>query len=128
MNCPGCQKELPGFSVATRCPFCGAELPLPVFQPVWISWPKFFAVLFAPALGSFLAGAIRSGGLILLFGLLGSLVASLICARMLMKGVNLTGFRRALFHSGLALVLCGLTWFLCFLGCTGAASLTKHGF
>ena len=126
MNCPGCQKELPGYSVATLCPFCGEELSLPVFQPVWISWIKFFAVLFVPAIGCFLAGAINSIGLAVLFGLLGSLISGLVCARMLMRGVNLTGFKSFLVHFGSALVLCGLAWFLCFLGCTGAASVTNR--
>ena len=125
MKCTGCQKALPDFSFATLCPFCGAELPKPVFQPVWISWPKFFAVLVAPALGTFLAVAINSIGLAILSGL-GSPISGLVCARMLMCGVNLTGFKRALVHFGLALVLCGLTGFLCFLGCAGTASITNH--
>ena len=127
MNCPRCQKELPGFSLATLCPFCGEELPLPAFQPVWISWPKFFAVLLAPALGSFLAIAINGGWLALPFVFLGSLVSGFVCARMLMNGINLTGFKRTVANFGLALILCGTTLFLCFLGCTGAVSIANHG-
>lgn len=97
-----------------------------MFQPVWISWPKFFAVRFAPALGTFLAMAINSIGLAILSGL-GSPISGFVCARMLMCGVNLTGFKLALVHFGLALVLCGLTGLLCFLGCTSAVRLTNPG-
>lgn len=118
MNCPGCQRELPGFSLATLCPYCGAELPKPMFQPIWVSWPKFFAVLVAPAVVCFLAGTIDSLGLVILSGLFGSLISGLVCARMLMNGVTLQGYQRALVHFCLGLAMCGLTWFLCFLGCT----------
>ena len=132
MNCPHCQKDLPENYGAAWCPFCGKDLSvpetnLPAFESRWVSWPKFFIILFAPAIGCFLALAIDIGGLAVLLGLFGSLVSGLICARMIMENVNLTGFKRGLAHFGLAILLCGTAWFLCFLGCTSSAAISNHG-
>jgi hypothetical protein len=132
MNCPHCQEELPADYPAGWCPFCGKDLfvagtDLPAFESRWVSWPKFFIILFAPAIGCFLALTIDIGGLAVLLGLFGSLVSGLICARMIMENVNLMGFKRGLAHFGLAMLLCATAWFLCFLGCTSGAAISNHG-
>ena len=126
MNCPHCQQELPKNALATLCPFCHADLPLPIFQSAWVNWPKIFILLVAPAACCFLAILINVTGFAVLAGLFGSLAAGIVSSRMIMEGLNLTGWRRGLTHFILAFCLCGLAWFLCFLGCTGGSSVSNH--
>lgn len=67
MNCPHCQKELPGNYAAAWCPFCGRDLEpgqaniqlQPAFESNYVRWPKFFIVLFAPPVCCFLALAVE---------------------------------------------------------------------
>jgi hypothetical protein len=134
VNCPHCQKGLPENYGALYCAFCGKDLPprevesSPVNELRQVSWPKFFAILFAPAVGCFLSLSLDVGAFAVLLGLIGSLVSGLICTRWIMEIVKLFGYKRALAHFGLAICLCSLSWFLCFLGCTGAESISNHGY
>lgn len=135
MNCLHCQKELPANYAGEWCPFCGRDLEpseanppsQPAFESNYISWPKFFIVLLAPSAACFLALAVDWGGLAVLSGLFGALISGLVCARMIMEGVNLAGANKVLAHLGLAFLLCCLSFFLCFIGCIGASTVTKHG-
>jgi hypothetical protein len=133
MNCPHCQKALPENYGVAWCPHCGRELlpdkadsPPQVFEPNQISWPKFFVVLLAPAVCCFLALAVDLGGLAILPGLFGGMISGLICTRMIMEGVNLTGIKKAITCFGLAVLLCCLSYFLCFVGCISASTVTRH--
>ena len=135
MNCLHCQKELPANYEAGLCPFCGrdlkpgqANLPAqPAFELNYISWPKCFIVLLAPAATCFLALAVNWGGLAVVFGLFGALISGLMCARMIMAGVNLAGSKRALMYFAVAMLLCCLSGFLCFIGCISASAVSHHG-
>ena len=135
MNCPHCQKELPANDAAAWCPFCGRDLEpdaanlasQPAFASSYVNWPKFFVVLFAPPVCCFLALAVGVGGLAVIFGLFGSLISGLVCARMIMEGINLAGFKKAATHFGLIILLCCLSCFLCFVGCMSASTVSKHG-
>jgi hypothetical protein len=136
MNCPHCQKELPANYEAGWCPFCGRDLKpgqanppsQRAFESNYVSWPKFFIVLLAPAVACFLALAVDVGGLAVILGLFGALISGLMCARMIMEGVNLAGSKKALAYLGLAFLLCCLSCFLCFIGCISASTVSKHGF
>jgi hypothetical protein len=135
MNCPHCQKELPANSGAAWCPFCGRDLlpneagsqPQPAFEQNHVRWPKFFIFLLAPAICCFLALAVDVGGLAVFSALLGSLISGLICTRIIMGAINSTGLKRAMVHFGLAIILCGLSFFLCFVGCISASTISRHG-
>jgi hypothetical protein len=74
-----------------------------------------------------LALAIDIGGLSVLLGLFGSLVSGLICARIIMANVKLTGFKKGLAHFGMAILLCCTAYFLCFLGCASGEAISNHG-
>jgi hypothetical protein len=134
MNCPHCQKELPENHGAVYCLFCGRDLVPeetgilpPIFESNRFHWPKFCMVLFTPAVGCFLSLAMDVSGLALIFGLVGSVASGLICARMIMGSLHLAGSKRFLVHFVLAMLLCGLAWLLCFLGCAGGATITNRG-
>jgi hypothetical protein len=135
MNCPHCQKELPDNYGAVYCPFCGRDLIpdetsslfQPTFEPKCIHWPKFFIVLLTPAICCFLALAVDIGGLAVLFGLIGGVVSGLVCARMIMAAFNPIGLKRSIVYFGLAMLLCGLSFFLCFVGCVSASTVSRHG-
>jgi hypothetical protein len=138
MNCPHCQRELPEKYGTGWCPFCGHDLPSnqidtlqspprPVIEPNHINWPKFFLILFAPAVGCFLALIVDIGGLAVLFGPFGGSISGLVCAHMIMEAVNFTGSKRTMIHFGLAILLCALSFFLCFVGCVSASTVSRHG-
>jgi hypothetical protein len=100
----------------------------PLAQPKRVNWPLFFAILLAPAVCCFVAG---TSWLAPLFWFFGSLIAGMICTEMLMKSVEETGvgrvmsveetgLGRALFRFMITVLLCGLSLFLSYLGCTTA--------
>ncbi len=135
MNCLHCQKELPANYAEAWCPFCGRDLEpdssgtaaLPAFEANYINWPRFFIVLFVPPVCCFLALAVGIVDLAGIFGVFGSFISGLVCTRMIMGRTNLVGLKRAAAHFGLAMLLCCLSCFLCFVGCMSAATVSKHG-
>lgn len=127
MNCPHCKNELPGGYAATFCPACGRDLSeetAPEFATGYVRWWLFFLILLTPALGSFISVAGRVVPLIIAFGPVGSLIAGLVCARMIMAHVSLQGFKRAMVHVVIALLLCGLSLFFAFVGCSAGSSVS----
>lgn len=102
---------------------------MPETAPNPISWLKFFIILFAPAILCFLILLANFDGLLPVMafvGLIGGLLSGLICAGMIVQGLELTGFRRGLAYGSLAIVLCCLSYFLCFLGCTEGMLVATH--
>jgi hypothetical protein len=135
MNCPHCQKELPATYAETWCPLCGRDLEpegvgapaRQAFEPGYVTWRKFFIVLLAPPVCCFLALAAGLELPAFLFGMFGSFVSGLWCARMIINGSNLTGFKNRLTQFGVAMLLCCLSIFLCFIGCISPSIISQHG-
>ena len=134
LACPHCHKEFPASAAAGPCPFCAGDLSAnrptsaarPIFQPAYVNWRKFLLVLLAVPAGCFLTMALDWDGLTAMIGLFGMFVSGLICARMIMNGSNLTGFKHALAYFSVALLLCCLVGFLCFIGCISASAVSRH--
>jgi len=133
--CTHCQEELPANYAAEWCPFCGRDLPSggtgaptrPAFEPGYVTWRKFFIVLLAPPVCCFLALAVGLELPAFLIGMFGSFVSGLWCARMIINGSNLTGFKNGLAQFGVTMLLCCLSVFLCFIGCIGTSMVSQHG-
>jgi hypothetical protein len=62
-----------------------------------------------------------------LFGSPGSLIAGLFCTRILMRSVGASGPWRALAWVIIGILMCGLSYFVSFLGRTGASNVTHQG-
>lgn len=124
MNCPYCQKELPGAYGITPCPFCGKEIyfeqiPLPPNRPR-IYWLFFYIILFAPALFN-LVGILTNNDFMVFgstFG--GSVVAGIICASILARYREMRGWLAVL----LAFALVISSFIFCFIGCAVSAPLS----
>jgi|ERR1700722_881686 len=134
MNCPHCQQGLPADFSLEMCPHCGkdlpgehlrAETPAPLGR---VRWPLFFAVLFAPAVCSFIAMALNAGFWAVLSGLSGSLISGLACTWMVKRSLAAAGRRSAALIFGIGVLLCGLSYFLSGLGCSGGASMSGARF
>ena len=123
MNCPHCQQVLPDEFSEMTCPLCGKDLPRE--NPKRMLF--FFAVMLAPPVCCFIALALNLGFLATLFGTAGSMVSGLICSWMVMSTYKVSGLRRALLHVVIGVFACGLSFFLSFLGCGIASSVTGHG-
>jgi hypothetical protein len=126
MNCPYCQKELPGGYGITPCPFCGREIyfehiPIPPNR-LRINWLVFYIVLFAPTVFN-LVGALTNNGFIIFgstFG--GSVVAGIICASMLARYREMRGWLKVM----LAFALVMTSFILCFIGCAFSVRFNHH--
>lgn len=133
MNCPHCQEVLPPNGSADYCPACGEKLTgeqstLAIAeQRRPANWLLFFVVLFAPAICSFIFLTVNLGFLAALSAGLGSLISGLICTRMMMRRLAASGSRRLVLSFVIGILFCGLSYFLSFLGCTSATSVSHHG-
>ena len=134
MNCIHCKRELPADYRVSYCPFCGRDLvdenaseSLPTGLGSGI-WPKFFIVLFAPAVFCFAAMALGLGDLAAIVGIFGSVAAGIVSARILMAKLEVTGFQRAVMHFFIAIVLCGLSIFVTAIGCGLGVTATGNHF
>jgi hypothetical protein len=63
-------------------------------------------------------------GLAFMVALSGSLISSLICTRMMMKGTKATGIKKHLDQLYWIMILFFLAWILCNVGCAGASTIT----
>jgi hypothetical protein len=133
VNCPHCHQALPDGSATSACPICGRELPPAVpldAKPVEAAptnWPVFFAVLLAPPAGCFFSLAMNLGILAAFLGCVGSLVSGVICARIIMEHLTVSGPKRGLVGLLIGVLFCGFSYFLSALGCSTASSVTHHG-
>ncbi len=125
MTCPHCQKEQPENYSADCCRFCGRDFSgesTPSVDLAKISWPLFFAVLFAPAVISFVSLAGNLGSLMVVATFGGSLLAGKICAAMLDQQRGYSTLAQLL----ITMALAALSFTLCFGGCMAGAMLPKH--
>jgi len=133
MHCPHCQQALPDEHSAANCPFCEQELArenrqeVGLAQTAHLNLPVFLAVLFAPAVCSFVALTMNMGGLASMSGVLGSLISGLICTGMIMKEFQSTGVRRALTSLAMGVLFCFLSFALSSLGCALGVNVSGHG-
>jgi len=118
MNCIHCQTELSANYSGGNCPNCGNRLPQEQASAQG-RWSMFFAMLLTPAICCFLSYVLFDmpplGGL---FGVVGGLVSGLFCTRMVIRSLAASGRRSALLSFGIGVLLCGLSFFLCGLGCS----------
>ena len=126
MNCPYCQKALPGNYSAAWCPFCGRDLvpdSVPPLQAPKTNWFVFFAVLLAPAIVVLFAGIADAGGIVVLSTFGGSLAAGIACARMLAKRQARGMEANRLLVFVFSIFFAALSFILCFAGCAIPAVL-----
>lgn len=132
-TCPHCARPLPGTGLHGPCPFCHQELAaVPATPPLTLNpgktnWRRFFIILFIPPVGNFIALACDADLLTLLFTLGGSLWSGIVCSRMIMARLGVTGRERSwlaiLVQSGML----ALAFFLCFVGCSfGSNAFNSH--
>jgi len=120
MNCPGCKESLPPDFSEPWCPFCGCDLAHPGSSeppkaPVKKQsyWPIFWlAFLGAPVLG-LLSASTNIGGGILLFPILGAIVAGFALAKIFTKSPATFAVAGILFSLGIFVVYVGIV----FVGC-----------
>jgi hypothetical protein len=134
MNCQHCEKELPEKYSASWCPFCGRDLRIESLETMGMmysnhpfNWLGFCTVLVAPALICFVFGMISVklfGAAIVLIAIFGGMTSGLVCTRIIMNRSDMFGFQRVIAHFFLAVALCALSYFLCFMGCAVSMSIT----
>jgi hypothetical protein len=135
MNCPHCQKELPVNYEGASCPACGNGLPLPPDAAQSpdpsqkISWPFFFAWLFAPVLLTTLAARFPSqaNDLAVLTVLLGGPISGGVCGVMLSRRLGHTTESRVLIGMLLVPAMMVVCVVMNFYGCVaGSQGLNFH--
>jgi hypothetical protein len=112
MNCPYCQKDIPAENSGGPCPFCGKEL-----SPRNKRWCPFFAVLFTPAIGTFVSESLKAESVAVGIAIFGSLIGGLICA-----GIMTYNLRRGVLSFLLNgfLMFC-LSFIISCIGCTASS-------
>lgn len=121
MNCPHCQKELPGQTAAMICPFCGKDcfVPAPVGPPkrntIWLA----LVVLILPPvlilLVAMLGNAMGNAAAFIAF--IGSGVAAIAGGQLVSIRFRCSVPWRVFWGIIIAIPLYAVCFFLCFAGC-----------
>jgi hypothetical protein len=129
MNCPHCQKELPGNYGAAWCPLCGKDLsPAPVslnanVPPRKFNWPFFTVILCAPAVADFVLVTFISNpmdifGTMMLISFGGSVISGVGCGIILARWKDAAGLQFISQAMAYSFLMAFASFGLCCVGCT----------